>query len=128
MVQLKVLSGKKAGTTWLARRFPIRIGRSKAADLQLEDDGVWDQHLQLDFKPAEGIVLTAHPSAPATVNGHPQPQTVLRNGDGIRIGALQMQFWLSPTRQAGLRWREGLTWTAVAILSLGQVALIYLLR
>jgi len=71
MVQLKVLSGKKAGTTWVARRFPVRIGRASAADLQLEDEGVWDQHLQLDFNPARGIVLIAHPCAPATVNGHP---------------------------------------------------------
>ncbi|HOC54810.1 MAG TPA: FHA domain-containing protein [Verrucomicrobiota bacterium] len=128
MVQLKLLSGKKAGTAWVARRFPVRIGRSNAADLQLEDEGVWDQHLQLDFDPAQGIVLIAHPSAPATVNGHPLQQTVLRNGDGIHIGALKMQFWLSETRQDGLRWREGLTWVAISAISLGQVGLIYLLR
>ena len=53
MVQLKILSGKKAGTAWVARRFPVRIGRSAGADLQLEESGVWDEHLQLDFKPAE---------------------------------------------------------------------------
>ena len=102
MVQLKVLSGKKAGTAWVARRFPVRIGRSAAADLQLEEGGVWDQHLQLDFNPAEGIVLSAQPNALATVNGQPVHQTVLRNGDAIDIGSLRMQFWLSETRQAGL--------------------------
>ena len=89
MVQLKVLSGKKAGTAWVARRFPVRIGRSAAADLQLEEDGVWDQHLQLDFDPAEGIVLSAQPNALATVNGQPVQQTVLRNGDAIEIGSLK---------------------------------------
>ena len=125
MVQLKVLSGKKAGTAWVARRFPVRIGRSSAADLQLEESGVWDQHLQLDFDPVEGIVLSAQPDALATVNGQPVHQTILRNGDTIDIGSLKMQFWLSETRQAELRLREGLTWAGIAAISFGQIGLIY---
>ena len=125
MVRLKVLSGKKAGAAWVARHFPVRIGRSAAADLQLEEGGVWDQHLQLDFNPAEGIVLSAQPNALATVNGQPVGRTVLRNGDAIDIGALKLQFWLTENRQTGLRFREGLTWVAIAAISLGQVGLIY---
>ena len=125
MVQLKVLSGKKAGTGWVARRFPVRIGRSSAADLQLEESGVWDQHLQLDFNPQEGIFLNAQPEALTAVNGQPVRQTVLRNGDAIDIGSLRMQFWLSENRQAGLRVREGLTWAGIAALSLGQIGLVY---
>jgi len=125
MVQLKVLSGKKAGTTWVARRFPVRIGRAAAADLQLDEDGVWDEHLQLTFRPAEGIVLSAQPNALTTVNGQPAQQTVLRNGDAIHIGALKLQFWLSDPRQGGLRFREGLTWASIAAISLGQIGLIY---
>ena len=125
MVQLKVLSGKRAGTTWVARRFPVSIGRSPASDLQLEEDGVWDQHLQLDFNPVEGIVLTALPDAIATVNGRPVHQTVMRNGDAIDIGSLRMQFWLGETRQVGLRFREWLTWAGITAVSLGQVGLIY---
>ena len=125
MVQLKVLSGKQAGTTWVARRFPVRIGRSAAADLQLAEDGVWDQHLQLDFNPAEGIVLSALPNALVAVNGQPVLQAVLRNGDTIDIGSLRMRFWLSEIRQVGLSFREGLTWAGIASICLGQVGLIY---
>jgi hypothetical protein len=125
MIQLKVLSGKKAGTAWVARRFPVRIGRSSAADLQLEESGVWDQHLQLYFNPEVGIVLSAQPDALAAVNGQSVHETVLRNGDAIDIGSLRMQFWLSETRQAGLRVREGLTWAGIAAISLGQIGLIY---
>lgn len=128
MIQLKVLSGKTAGTTWGARRFPVRVGRSTAADLQLAEEGVWDQHLRLDFNPAEGIILSAQPNALVTVNGHPLQQTVLRNGDTIGFGSQRVQFWLSETRQRGLRFRERLTWVAIAAISLGQVGLIYLLR
>jgi pSer/pThr/pTyr-binding forkhead associated (FHA) protein len=125
MVQLKVLSGKKAGTAWVARRFPVRIGRSAGCDLQVEEDGVWDQHLQLDFNPAKGIVLSAQSNALVAVNGQAVQQTVLRNGDAIDIGSLRLQFWLSETRQVDLRLREGFTWAAIAAISLGQVGLIY---
>ena len=125
MFQLKVLSGKKAGTVWVARRFPVRIGRAAAADLQLEESGVWDQHLKLDLSPEEGIVMSAQPNALATVNGQPAHRIVLRNGDAIDVGSLRMQFWLSEARQAGLSFREGLTWAGIAVVSLGQVGLIY---
>jgi len=125
MVQLKVLSGKKAGTVWVARRFPVRIGRSADADLQLEENGVWDQHLQLDFSLGEGFVLSAQPNALVSVNGQAVRQSLLRNGDAIDIGSIRMQFWLGETRQTGLRFREGLTWAGIAAVTLGQVGLIY---
>jgi hypothetical protein len=125
MVQLKVLSGKQAGTAWTARRFPITIGRSPKADLQSDESGVWDQHLQLDFDPAAGLVLTTQPNALAAANGQSVQRAVLRNGDTIELGSLKLQFWLSETRQRGLRFREVLTWTTIAVISLGQVAIIY---
>jgi hypothetical protein len=49
----------------------------------------------------------------------------LRNGDLIEIGSVKLQFFLSETRQKGLRFRETLKWAAIAIISLGQIALIY---
>ena len=128
MIQFSILTGKKAVASWGARRFPVRIGRSAAADLQLDEEGVWDQHLQVDFKPRDGFYLTTQPDALASVNGQPVRETRLRNGDGVEIGALKMQFWLGQTRQAGLRFREWLTWAAIAALCLAQIALIYWLR
>ncbi|HWX19183.1 MAG TPA: FHA domain-containing protein [Candidatus Binatia bacterium] len=125
MVQLKILSGKKAGAIWNARRFPVRIGRAPNADLQLEEDGIWERHLELDFRPAEGLVLSAQPGALASVNGESVQQTVLRNGDVIELGSLKLQFWLSETRQRGLRLREWLTWAGIGAICLGQGALIY---
>jgi len=125
VIQLKILSGKKAGSSWVARRFPIRIGRSATADLQLEDEGVWDHHLQLEFKPSQGVLLKTQPEALARVNGQPVSQAVLRNGDAIEIGCLKLQFSMSETRQAGLRFREWLIWAGIATVSLAQVGLIY---
>jgi hypothetical protein len=125
MIQFSILSGKKAGTSWVARRFPVRIGRAAGSDLQVEEQGVWDQHLQVDFIPADGFVLSAQPNTLVSVNGQPVQETVLHSGDVVEAGSLKLQFWLSETRQAGLRLREGLTWAAIASISLGQITLIY---
>ncbi len=125
MVQLNILSGKKAGTVWVARRFPVRLGRLAGADLQLEENGVWDQHLQIDFNPGVGFVLTAQPDALVAVNGEPTRQSPLRNGDAIDLGSVKLQFWLAETRQASLAFREWVTWLGIAFVSLGQIGLVY---
>jgi predicted component of type VI protein secretion system len=125
MIQLKILSGKRAGDAYVARRFPVRIGRAAASDWRLEEDGVWDQHFQVEFNPADGFILSARPEAPATVNGQACRQAVLRNGDTIEVGSLKIRFWLGETCQTSLRLREVVTWGAIAAISLGQVALIY---
>ena len=125
MIQLKILSGKKAGTVWTARRFPVRIGRGAGVDLRLEEDGIWDQHLQLQFQPQLGVTLTAQGQALARVNGEPAENTSLRNGDLIELGPVKLQFWLAETRQRGLRLREALTWAGIAAVTLGQVALVW---
>jgi len=125
MIQLKILSGKMAGTETVARRFPFKIGRSAAADLRLEEDGVWDQHLELAFVASTGFVLKAHPDALAAINGHPFREAVLRNGDELSIGALRIRFWLGATTQASLALREWLTWAAFALITAGQLVLIY---
>jgi predicted component of type VI protein secretion system len=127
MVELRIVSGKMAGTSWSARRFPVRIGRAANSDLRLEEDGVWDDHLLLDFERGEGFILSAQPNALTQVNGQSVEQTRLRNGDEITLGSLKLLFSLARTRQASLRWREILTWTGLALVTLGQLALLYLL-
>lgn len=125
MVQLRILSGKQAGATWVARRFPVRIGREAGAHLRLDDAGVWDRHLVLEFQPEEGVVLSTQAGALASVNHQPVSRAVLRNGDTIDLGGARLQFWLSDTTQRGLRFREWLTWAGIAAVTLTQVALIY---
>jgi|SRR5579883_1040505 len=125
MVQFKIVSGKMAGTEHVARHFPFRIGRSPAADLQLEDAGVWDEHLELKFHSTDGFILTAQTEALAAINGQPFREAVLRNGDSIEIGALKIRFWIGATRQRSLRLREWLTWAAFAAIVGAQLYLIY---
>src|SRR5438874_5285771 len=126
MVELKILSGNKAGTSWVTRRFPVRIGRSAQSDLRLDDAGVWDQHLRLDLRRGEGFVLRAETDALATINSQTVAEPILlRNGDRIAIGAARLQFWLASPRQRGLAFREWLTWLGIGVVTLSQLVLIY---
>ena len=125
MVQLKVLSGKLAGTERVARHFPFRIGRAATVDFQLEEDGVWDEHLELIFDRTGGFILRSQPNALTSVNGRPIQETALRNGDSIEIGAHKIRFWLGETRQSSLRIREVLTWAGLFLVTAAQIGLIY---
>lgn len=125
MVQIDILSGTKAGNQTIARRFPFRVGRNVQSALVLEDGGVWDHHFELSVRPADGIVLTSAPEALTLVNGTHFQEARLRNGDLIEAGSVKLRFNLSHTSQRGLAFRETATWAALALLCIGQVALIY---
>ena len=125
MIQLTILSGRKAGAQSAARRFPFRIGRAAGNELQLEDDGIWNQHLTLEFNPQSGFSLTTAPEALATVNGTTVQNMILRNGDTITAGSVKIQFWLAAARQGSLRLRENFVWALLALVTLGQFALLY---
>jgi pSer/pThr/pTyr-binding forkhead associated (FHA) protein len=125
MIQLDILSGKKAGGQSVVRHFPFSVGRAPGNDLQLDDDGVWNQHLALEFQKKENFNLTTAPDALVTVNGEPVQNMILRNGDIITLGSAKLQFWLVAARQRGLRFREGFVWALLVFITLGQFALIY---
>ncbi len=125
MVQLKIISGTRAGIEYPARRFPWVIGRAATADCCLPDPGVWDQHLELNLKFPVGFVLRLQPHALATVNGQPFEEILLHNGDLIEIGGVKIQFWLGEVRQASLVGSEFATWLALASLCAAQLGLIY---
>ena len=99
MVQLQILSGKKAGAQFTASRLPLQIGRAAGADLSLEEPGVWPRHFQI-ARQGRDLVCQAEADALLSVNGVQVDQAVLRSGDVISIGALKIQFALSPVRQS----------------------------
>jgi len=125
MVQFKILSGKMAGSSWETRRFPVRIGRSTGSDLQLEEAGVWDDHLKIGLEPKEGFMAETQASAFASINGQPIQRAALRNGDTLEIGSVKLQFWLSEAPQRGQAFREAFVWSMISLVCLGQIALVY---
>jgi hypothetical protein len=124
VIQINVLSGKTAGSAWMARRFPVQIGRAEGSDLRLEEEGVWDQHLVLSLD-GQGFSLKVHTNALARVNGQPVEEIHLRNGDTIELGIVRMQFWLSRLKQRALRLNEWLTWGGIVAVALGQIGILY---
>jgi pSer/pThr/pTyr-binding forkhead associated (FHA) protein len=125
MIQLGILSGKQAGTQSVARHFPFHVGRAADNELRLDDDGIWDRHLTIEFDRESGFTLKIAPQALATVNGEPVQQVILRNGDAIMAGSVKIQFWLAAARQGSLRLREGLFWLLLALITVGQFVLLY---
>ena len=120
-----MLTGKQAGASAAARRFPFLIGRAPGVHLCLDDAGVFDRHAEIRLNPGRGLCLVVQPGAMASVNGQTVREARLRAGDVIELGSAQLRFGLGPVPQRSLRWRETLTWLALIALCLGQVALIY---
>jgi Inner membrane component of T3SS, cytoplasmic domain len=125
MIELHILAGKKAGHQPVVRRFPFRIGRAGGNDLQLTDDGTWDQHLTLEFHRREGFKLAVAPDALAMVNNQPVQTALLRNGDIITLGSAKLQIWLTAAHQRGLWLRERFVWALLVAVVLGEFILIY---
>jgi pSer/pThr/pTyr-binding forkhead associated (FHA) protein len=127
VVQLDILSGKKAGTSFVARRFPFQIGRAADSTLPLDDSGVFDRHATLTVHRRESVVLSVQPGALASLNGDPVQTAALKNGDVIELGGAKLRFTLAAARQRNQRWREVATWIGLALLCAAQVGVIYLL-
>lgn len=125
MIELHILTGKQAGSQSVVRRFPFRVGRAGGNDLQLTDDGTWDQHLTLEFHRQEGFKLAVAQNALVMVNNQPVQTASLRNGDVITLGSAKLQVWLTAARQRGLWLRERFVWALLLTVLLGQFALIY---
>jgi len=123
MLRLQILSGHKTGAEFIARKFPVTVGRSPTADLSVDDAGVWDKHFEIHFKRGQGLTLKPFPDAIVAINEEPlkKPEITLRNGDLISLGALKLRFALSPVRQRGLFLREALVWIALSLLCAIQV-------
>ena len=125
MIYLQLLSGKKAGDRVLAARFPFHIGRAPQNELMLEDDGIWDEHVTLEFLEKEGFQLATATNAISAVNAKPVERTMLRNGDVITLGSAKIQFWLAPAPQRGLLLRENFVWALLTLVTVAQFILLF---
>jgi pSer/pThr/pTyr-binding forkhead associated (FHA) protein len=124
MIDLHLLSGKKAGSRTMVGCFPFRIGRASGNDLMLDDDGVWDEHMILEFQEKNGFHLATTSHAIVAVNGKQVEKTILRNGDVITLGSAKIQFWLAPAPQRSLRLRENFVWALLILVTIAQFILI----
>jgi pSer/pThr/pTyr-binding forkhead associated (FHA) protein len=126
MLQLKVLSGKMAGTEMVARHFPFSIGRAASNDFVLEESAAFDRHLTIALAPEKQFVLQTSSGAFVALSGEQNVrQAALKNSDQIDIGQTRILVCLSPTRQKKLAKRELLVWVALAFVTALQCWLIF---
>jgi diguanylate cyclase (GGDEF)-like protein len=84
---LIVLAGNRVGEMIKITK-DMSIGRSDAADFQVMDDGVSRTHILLSLRPDGTVVLRDAGSLNGTlVNNEKVGETVLEDGDKIRIGS-----------------------------------------
>ena len=96
VIQLSILSGKLAGTQWVARRLPFCVGRAAPAALLLEEAGVWDRHFQIALRSPDGVVLSTSSEALTLINGQRIEEAILKSGDLVEAGAVQMRLASAP--------------------------------
>ncbi len=122
--RLDILNGQLAGQTRAVEQLPFVIGRNAEADLRLQEPGVWDRHVELEWRFPEGYIARRQSDATATVNNQPFTEQRLRNGDLLELGGAKLQFWLGDVSQKRLRLREMLVWATLAALVGAQFWLI----
>ena len=125
MIELHILSGKKAGATVSVSKFPFQVGRTGSSALTLDEAGFGISISKSPGRQAEKLVLNANSKATTVVNGEKVKEVSLREGDVIEAGAVKMRFGFEAVRQKSLGTREMMTWIGLGALSLGQIALIY---
>lgn len=126
MICLTHLSGSNRGKHLGVAAYPAVLGRGKHAQVVLEEPGVWERHATLSLDAAGAFWIRAESQAMVVVNGVSMPEVELRSGDILDLGSASLRFGFGPTRQRSFRVREWSTWIAVALLCLGQIALVYL--
>ncbi|MDI9400404.1 MAG: FHA domain-containing protein [Limisphaerales bacterium] len=123
MIELRILSGKMAGQSVVARHFPFFVGRAPDCDLSLLEDGLWDKHLEFALDEDRLLVRTVGPGE-LEVNDRKVSQAFLRLGDSIRLGSLRLECWSSPMEQHSLKWMEYALWLGTGLLILFQLLIL----
>jgi len=123
MIEIWMLEGKQAGAWWTARHFPVRIGRHPDSDIPLDEPGVWDDHLALDYERAAGFVARPLSDGTVLVDDQPAGTVAVRNGSTLRVGGALLQFWVAPAAQRSFTLLEVCLWTSLILLCTGEVML-----
>ncbi len=99
---LLVASGPAAGEAHLLRMGRLRMGRSREADLPVQDASVSSRHAELVVRP-EGVTVTNLLATNGTfVNEQPVHVAQLKDGDVVRLGRVQFVFRVVADRKANV--------------------------
>jgi hypothetical protein len=114
MVELAILSGRRASTVVPVPRLPCVLGR-EGADLPFPEPGVAAIHATLSDAGALGFVLNADGDASVYAAGKALRQLPLRDGTIFDLGSVRLQFRIQPARPRSLRGLEILAFALVGL-------------
>jgi putative nucleotidyltransferase with HDIG domain len=93
---LVVLCGRSAGQSYVVEQGKSLIaGRGETSEIPLAEVGVSRRHFSLEIKGSFFVLTDLGSSNGTFVNEKPVKKYVLKNGDRIRAGAIEMQFHLT---------------------------------
>ncbi|MHC5020384.1 MAG: HD domain-containing phosphohydrolase [Planctomycetota bacterium] len=92
--KIVVLSGERAGETFLVRRGDrLVIGSDASCNIPITDEGVAPEHLAIAGK-GDAFVVESIGESPIQINDQAAPEKVLRDGDVVSAGGLKFRFGL----------------------------------
>ena len=92
------------------------------------EPGVWDLHAEISQGPDHRFRLKALGEGTVTLGSVAVREATLKQGVPIQLGTLTLEFWLSPSRQSGLRFQEIALWLLITLMVGLQGILVLLLR
>jgi len=125
LAQLQFLTGQPRRHYIWPGEFPIRLGRSSDCALRIEEEGVWDNHVEIELDNENRFHLRRISDASVMVNDEPmEDEQPLANGDVLALGSVKLQFWLGTVQQRRLSTREAAVWALLAAVTAVQVSLL----
>ena len=121
MVELAILTGRRAHTVIPVPRLPCVLGRAEA-DIALSEPGVAAMHATLRDAGTEGFVLESDASASIYSGGKPLQRLALRDGSVFDLGSIRLQFRIQPSQPRDLRWLEVLAFGLIAVTTATEIA------
>lgn len=89
---IAIRSGPEAGRTVAVGAGGIRIGRTAANGCVLSHPTVSGEHLEIRFVDGRFVATDLNSSNGTSVNGNPVEQHVLRSGDLVKLGEVEIEF------------------------------------
>ncbi len=121
MVELAILTGRRAHTVIAVPRLPSVLGRD-GADIALPEPGVALVHATLRDAGIEGFILEAESATSIYSGGKPLQRLALRDGSVFELGSIRLQFRIQPAHSRNLRGLEVLTFGLIAATMAAEVA------
>ncbi len=89
---LVVIHGLHLGKKHELSQDPVILGRSRKADIRLDQDGVSRHHAEIYRSDSANWVRDLDSTNGTFVNGHPVEECELRDGDQLRVGDTILKF------------------------------------